>query len=67
MQCVGLLRRFQKKARYMPGTGVVMSAGVYRKLIGKIFVLEGTVRREALKGSIPRPFVVVHSGNITTG
>ena len=42
-----------------------MSAGVYRKLIGKILTPGGVVRREGLKGRIPLPFVVVHSGYTT--
>lgn len=66
MQCVGLLRRFQRKAKYVPGTGVVMSGGVYLRLIGKIFALDGAVNKELLKGNIPRPFVVVHSGKTAT-
>ena len=39
-----------------------MSGGVYLKLIGKMFALAGDVNNELLKGNIPRPFVVVHSG-----
>ena len=66
MQCVGLLSRFQRKVRYVPGTGVVISGGVYLRLIGKMFALAGDVNNELLKGNIPRPFVVVHSGNTAT-
>lgn len=50
----------------MAGTGVVTSAGVYRRLTGKICVLDGIARRERLRGRIPRPLVVVHSGNMAT-
>ena len=50
----------------MLGTGVVMSAGVYLRLIGNIFVLRGAVKRDALNGSIARPLVVVHSGKTAT-
>lgn len=32
--------------------------------MGKIRVSGGIARRERLRGRIPRPFVVVHSGNI---
>lgn len=63
MQCVGLLSKFHKKEIYVPGTGVVMSAGVYRRLIGKIFAVEGAVRSDVLNGRMPLPLVVVHSGN----
>lgn len=42
-----------------------MSGGVYRKLMGKILVFGGAVRRLGLNGKIPLPFVVVHSGNTT--
>lgn len=35
--------------------------------MGKIFARGGAVSNEGLKGSIPRPFVVVHSGKTTTG
>ena len=61
---MGLLQRFQRKVRYESGIGVVISAGVYRRLIGKILLPAGVVNIEGLKGSIPRPFVVVHSGKI---
>lgn len=50
----------------MPGTGVVISGGVYLRLIGKILALAGAVNKELLKGNIPRPFVVVHSGKTAT-
>lgn len=43
-----------------------MSPGVYRKLMGNIFAVGGAVRIDALKESMPRPFVVVHSGKTTT-
>jgi hypothetical protein len=36
---------------------------VYRTLTGKILVFASAVNRLGLKGRIPRPFVVVHSGN----
>ena len=62
MQCVGLLKRFQTKETYEPGTGVVISPAVYRRLVGKILVSEGAVRSDGLKGRMPRPLVVVHSG-----
>lgn len=62
MQCVGLEHRFQRKVDSAPGTGVVISAGVYRRLIGKTLVLSGTVSKLGLNGRIPRPLVVVHSG-----
>lgn len=65
MQCVGLLSRFHRNPMYVPGTGVVMSAAVYRRLIGKIFAVEGAVRSDVLNGRTPLPFVVVHSGNTT--
>ena len=67
MQFVGFDSRFHRNVRYVPGIGVVISAGVYRRLTGKIFVLGGAVSRLGLKGKIPRPFVVVHSGKTTTG
>lgn len=51
---------------YVPGIGVVISAAVYLRLMGKIFIIEGQVRSEVLKGRMPRPLVVVHSGNTTT-
>lgn len=66
IQCVGLLTRFQKKVKYEAGTGVVMSPGVYRRLIGNIFVVDGAVSSDGLKASIPLPFVVVHSGKMTS-
>lgn len=65
MQCVGLLSKFQRKEKYVPGTGVVISAAVYRRLTGKIFAVGGAVRRDVLKGRMPRPLVVVHSGKTT--
>ena len=40
-----------------------MSPGVYRTLTGKILVLGSAVSRLGLNGRMPRPFVVVHSGN----
>lgn len=49
----------------MPGTGVVISAGVYLKLIGKIFEARGALCKDLLKGRIARPLVVVHSGKMT--
>lgn len=51
---------------YVPGTGVVISGGVYLRLIGNIFALAGAVNNELLKGNIPLPFVVVHSGKTAT-
>ena len=68
MQWVGFEQRFHKKVMnaYKPGKGVVMSAVVYRRLMGNILVFGGTVRRDGLKGRIPLPFVVVHSGYTTT-
>ena len=66
IQCVGLLSKFQRNVRYVPGTGVVISCGVYLRLVGKIFAVSGVVSKELLKGSIPLPFVVVHSGNTAT-
>ena len=65
MQCVGLLRRFQRNPMYVSGNGVVMSAAVYLRLTGNIFTPGGQVRSEVLNRSIPRPFVVVHSGKTT--
>jgi hypothetical protein len=65
MQWVGREQRFHRKERYAPGTGVVISGAVYRKLTGNIFVFAGAVRRLGLNGRMARPFVVVHSG-ITT-
>ena len=65
MQCVGLLSRFQRKDQYVFGTGVVISAAVYRRLTGKIFAVSGVVRRDVLNGRMPFPLVVVHSGNTT--
>lgn len=67
IQCVGFVNKFHVKVKYVPGIGVVMSAGVYRRLMGKILVAEGTVSSEGLNGRIPRPFVVVHSGKTTIG
>lgn len=46
---------------------MVISAGVYRRLMGKILVVEGTVNSDGLNGRIPRPFVVEHSGKTTMG
>lgn len=46
----------------MPGKGVVTSAGVYLKLMGKILDERGAVSRDPLNGRMPRPLVVVHSG-----
>ena len=46
----------------MPGTGVVISPAVYRRLIGKILASGGAVRSDGLKERMPRPLVVVHSG-----
>lgn len=37
IQCVGLRSKFQKNVIYSPGIGVVISAGVYRRLTGNIF------------------------------
>ena len=51
--------------QYWPGSGVVMSGGVYRRLIGNILVFGGVVRRLGLNGKIPLPLVVVHSGKTT--
>jgi hypothetical protein len=34
-------------------------------LTGKILVLDGTPRSDLLRGRMPRPLVVVHSGNKT--
>lgn len=65
IQCVGCESRFQMNEMYCPGSGVVMSGGVYRKLMGKILVFGGVVNRLGLNGKMPRPFVVVHSGNTT--
>ena len=65
MQCVGLLSRFQRNLIYVPGIGVVTSAAVYLRLIGKIFTPGGQVSSELLKGRMARPFVVVHSGKTT--
>ena len=67
MQWLGLLHRFQKKDLHEPGTGVVTSPGVYRKLTGYILVLRGVVRRDGHNGNVPRPFVVVASGKTTMG
>ena len=33
--------------------------------MGNIFVVEGAVKSDGLKASVPLPFVVVHSGKIT--
>lgn len=62
MQWVGLLKRFQTNETYVPGTGVVISPAVYRRLIGKILASGGAVRSDGLKERMPRPLVVVHSG-----
>lgn len=53
------------KVQYLPGTGVVTSGGVYRRLIGNILVPGGVVSRLGLNGRIPLPLVVVHSGKTT--
>src|SRR6266536_2002316 len=53
------------KDQYCPGTGVIISVGEYRRLIGKIFVLGWVVRRLGLNGRMPLPLVVVHSGKTT--
>lgn len=45
----------------------MISGAVYLKLMGKIFVFAPTVSREGVKGRIPRPLVVVHSGKTTMG
>ena len=65
MQCVGLLHRFHKNVKKEPGIGVVMSGAVYRRWTGKTFVFGGTVNRLGLKGKMPRPLLVVHSGKTT--
>lgn len=64
---MGFVSRFHVKVKYVPGIGVVMSAGVYRRLMGNILVVEGTDSSEGLNGRIPRPFVVEHSGKTTIG
>lgn len=46
---------------------MVMSAGVYLRLMGKILDVGGMVSSEGLNGRIPRPFVVEHSGKTTMG
>lgn len=58
-------QRCQRNEIYAPGTGVVISDGVYRKLIGKILILDGTVKMLGDSSRIPRPFDVVHSGKTT--
>ena len=42
-----------------------MSAGVYFSDIGYIFVFGAAVSNEGENLRTPRPFVVVHSGNMT--
>lgn len=44
-----------------PGTGVVTSGGLQRRLIGNTFTSFGAVARLGLSGSIARLFVGVHS------
>jgi hypothetical protein len=65
MQCVGLERSFQRNDQYAPGMGVVTSAGVYRRLTGKIRLFAGTPSKLGLNGSMPLPLVVVVSGKTT--
>ena len=43
----------------------MMSATVYLRLTGKTLVLVGAERRHGLKGRMPRPLLVVHSGKMT--
>jgi hypothetical protein len=65
MQCVGRERRVYSVLRYVPGTGVVTSAGVYLSEMGNIGVSGVRVSRDGANLRIPRPFVVVASGKST--
>ena len=66
MQCVGRERRLHRNFRYAPGTGVVMSAGVYLREIGKILVFRGAEESAGVKRKMPRPLVGVASGKTRT-
>lgn len=63
MTCVGRLNNLHRKLPQAPGTGVVISGEVYRIETGKILTSPGTVNRLGLKGRMPMPLVVAHSGN----
>lgn len=52
--------------KYVSGIGVVTSAGVYRKLMGNMATSFGVVSKLGANLRIPRPLVVVASGNTTT-
>lgn len=52
--------------KYVSGIGVVTSAGVYRRLMGKMATSFGVVSKLGANLRIPRPLVVVASGNTTT-
>ena len=52
--------------RYVPGTGVVMSAGVYLSETGNTGTSGERVSSDGANLRIPRPFVVVASGKTTT-
>jgi hypothetical protein len=63
---VGREQRSQRKDTYAPGSGVVTSAGVYRRQTGNILADGGALRRPGEKAKTPRPLEVVHSGKTTT-
>ena len=51
--------------RCAPGTGVVISAGEYRRFTEKIFAFAGALKRLGLSSRMPRPLLAVHSGRTT--
>lgn len=67
MQCVGreLSRQINTMDSSQPGIGVTTSAGVYRSDTGKIFVSLAADSRDGENFSMPRPLLVVASGNTT--
>ena len=67
MVCVGELQRFHtnRHVARQPGTGVVTSAGLYRRLVGKMGTVSGVLAREGDRGSMPLPLVVVDSAKTT--
>jgi hypothetical protein len=67
MQCVGRLfrRQMNEIASSQPGIGVTTSAGVYRSDTGNSLVSLAAESRDGDSFRMPRPLLVVLSGNTT--
>lgn len=50
---------------YIPGTGVVIFAAVYLKLVRKTFAMDGAVRSDIFKKKTLLPFVFMYTGKRT--